>query len=301
MPVVPFSDLMAHAEEEQYAVAYFECWNLESMLAAADAAEAMRSPVILGVSGIYLPHPDRVVQDPLSVHAEMGLAICRELSVPACLLFNESSDLDWVLESIDLGFGLVMYSDEDLTYEELVARVRRVVRKAKRAGAAVEAELAAPPGLEGDLSGLPGDLPITEPQTARAFVENTAVDALAVNLGQAHLHGRAEVRLNLSNLSDLKASVPVPLVLHGASSTNRSDLQEAIRLGIRKINVGSALKRAFLETVRSAMTQVDIDGYNPYQVVGSGLSSDVFAAGRLALQENAEDLLRLFGSAGKAW
>ncbi len=56
MPIVPFRDLMTHAEEGQYAVGYFECWNLESLLAVADAAEATRSPVILGVSGIYLPH-----------------------------------------------------------------------------------------------------------------------------------------------------------------------------------------------------------------------------------------------------
>src|SRR6185436_15629698 len=87
MAIVRFQDLMASAERGSYAVGYFESWNLESLLAVADAAEATRSPVILGFSGIYLPHPDRVAGDRLSTYAAMGLDVCRPLSVPACLLF----------------------------------------------------------------------------------------------------------------------------------------------------------------------------------------------------------------------
>lgn len=68
-------------------------------------------------------------------------------------------------------------------------------------------------------------------------------------------------------------------------------MQEAIRLGIRKINVGSVLKRSYFEAVRSACGKVVGDQYNPYETVGSGLVSDVFATGRLALQERAEDLM----------
>src|SRR3954451_25000860 len=90
MPLVPFRALMQEAERGNYAVGYFECWNLESLLAVADAAERMRSPVILGFSGIYLPHPERRVADPLAVYAAMGTEVGRCLTVPCCLLFNES-------------------------------------------------------------------------------------------------------------------------------------------------------------------------------------------------------------------
>lgn len=65
-------------------------------------------------------------------------------------------------------------------------------------------ELAALPGIGGELVALPSDLGLTDPETARSFVKDTGIDALAVNLGQAHLYGRAEVRLNLSSLADLK-------------------------------------------------------------------------------------------------
>jgi ketose-bisphosphate aldolase len=301
MPVVPFHELMMHAEKGQYAVGYFETWNLESLLAVSDAAEAMRSPVILGVSGIYLPHRDRVVRESLSLHATIGAEVCRQLSVPACHLFNESSHLDWVLEAIELGFGLVMFTDDRLSFDDLAKCVSQVVQKAHQRHVAVEGELAAVPGVGGELSALPGHSRLTDPDKARSFVERTGVDALAVNVGQAHLHGRREVQLNLSRLADLQTSIPVPLVLHGGSSVSRSDMQEAIRLGIRKVNVGSVLKRSFFEAVRRACAKVVGDQYNPYEIVGSGLDNDLLAVGRLALQETVEDLMRLFGSAGKAW
>src|SRR5438132_14337983 len=97
MTLVSFSTLMSDAVAGSYAVGYFESWNLESLLAVADAAEALRSPVILGFSGIYLPDSARkLVRDPLVPYARMAEAVARGLSVPACLLFNESPFLDWV-------------------------------------------------------------------------------------------------------------------------------------------------------------------------------------------------------------
>src|SRR4249920_763685 len=77
MALVPFNDLMNQAEKGGYAVGYFESWNLESIQAVADAAESMRSPVILGFSGIYLPHPSRTSKERLSVYAALGLETCR--------------------------------------------------------------------------------------------------------------------------------------------------------------------------------------------------------------------------------
>ena len=95
-----------------------------------------------------------------------------------------------------------------------------------------------------------------------------------------------------------KEAVPVPLALHSASSIHRADLEEAARLGTRKINVGSVLKQAYFEAMRCACMKVG-DDYNPYDVVGSGLDNDVLAVGRVALQKTVEDLMYSFGSAGR--
>jgi ketose-bisphosphate aldolase len=292
MPLASFVDLMADAERGGYAVGYFESWNMESLLAVCDAAEATHSPVVLGFSGIYLPHPARVVREPLSLYAALGLEAIRGLSVPACLVFNESPDIDWVLEAIGCGFGLVMFSDETLAFDRQVELVRRVVGVAHDTGVAVEGEAGSLPGVGGELSTLPDDLHLTDPDRAQNFVEQTGVDAFAVNVGQAHLHGRRQVRLNLARIVDLKQSLKVPMVLHGASSVDRTDLNAAIRLGIRKINVGSALKSVYFEAVRRAIERVG-DSYNPYEVVGSGLAGDILTAGRVALQKMVEDWMIL--------
>ena len=91
----------------------------------------------------------------------------------------------------------------------------------------------------------------------------------------------------------------VPLVLHGATSVDRGRLVEAIRRGIRKINVGSILKQIYFAELRAACLRSAPDA-NPYEIIGSGLPEDVLVAGRMALQKAVVDLMRLFGSANRA-
>ncbi len=299
MPLVPFADLMAAAERGRYAVGYFESWNLESLQAVADAAETMRSPVLLGFSGIYLHHPKRLAAEHLSYYGALGNEACRQLSVPAALVFNESPHLERVLEAIELQFGLVMFSDDALPFDKLGEVVGRVVRKAHASGSAVEAEVAALPGVQEELLAVPDERKLTDVYQAREFVKRTGVDALAVNVGQVHVHGREEIRLDLDRLAELRREIPVPLVLHGGTSIHRRDLSDAIGLGVRKVNVGSVLKRSYFEALRQSAASVH-GGYNPYEVIGSGLKEDVLVPGRLALQKVVENLMRLFGSAGKA-
>ena len=299
MSLVNFHDLMAAAEAGNYAVGYFESWDLVSLLAVADAAEAARSPVLLGFSGLYLSHPERIVKDPLEAYAALGLAVCSQLSVPATLLFNESPDEAAVLAAAGLGFGLVMYSDERLDARSQQLRVKDVAQKAHRLGAAVEGETAALPGVAGMLSEPLTEAPLTGVEAALDFVRETGVDALAVNLGQMHLHGRQELDLDLDLLGELRRVLSVPLVLHGATSVRRVALGAAVKAGVRKINVGSLLKKTYFEALREACNEAG-EAYNPYLVLGSGLEGDVLAAGRLALRDVVVDLMKLFGSAGRA-
>jgi fructose/tagatose bisphosphate aldolase len=299
MPIAPVKEMLAEAARGRFAVGYFESWNLDSLLAVGDAARSARSPVLLGCSGIFHTHPDRLVSDPLSVHAAMGLEICRSLPVPANLVFNESPQMDAVLQAIELHFGLVMFSNETMSPAEQLAGVRRVVAAACGTQTAVEGEPSPVPGVSGGLDAVPSDLHLTEAALARQFLEQTGVDALAVNIGQAHLHGRRQVRLDLTRLAALKREIKIPLVLHGSSSVHPDDLAQASQLGICKINVGSRLKQVYFRVLRQSCSQAG-DEANPYHVVGSGLKSDVLVPARLALQAEVEQLMALFGSAGRA-
>jgi len=299
MARVSFGRLMADAEARGYAVGYFESWSMESLHAVADAAEEAGSPVILGFSGIALPRADRLAPEHLEDYAALAGAVCERLRVPACLLFNESPDEGWVLDAVRRGFELVMYADEEASYEKLVQVVTRVTAAAHAAGRASEGEPHSLPGIAGDLVDAPGERHLTDPGRARQFAADTGVDAVAVNVGQAHLHGRGEVRLDMDRLDELRRALRVPLVLHGATSVARADLREAIRRGIRKVNVGSALKRACIEALRSGLAGAG-ERYNPYEVVGSGTHQDVLMACRRAVQGVAREYMTLFGSAGKA-
>jgi fructose/tagatose bisphosphate aldolase len=290
---------MEDAERRGYAVGYFESWNMESLLAVADAAEEARSPVLLGFSGISLPSPGRDVREHLVDYFQLGMAVCERLAAPACLLFNESSHFDWVAEAVRLGFGMVMFTDERLDDAAQVKMVKKVSELAHAASLAVEGEIDPLPGVGGGLREAPPDAHLTDPVRAIEFIRATAVDALAVNVGQVHLHGRAPVRLDFRRISELKAALPLPLALHGATSISRPDLTDAIRRGIRKINVGSILKRTFFEAMRAASSRVE-DLYNPYEVLGSGAAADAMAAGRGAMRKVVREYMELFGSAGKA-
>lgn len=299
MPLVPFNELMQRTAQGRYAVGYFESWDMDSMMAVAAAAEALRSPVLLGFSGIYLPNAKGQAHDPIQLYGQMARELCAQLTVPVTLLYNESPYLDDVLHALDCGYGLVMYSDDALLHHELEARIRTVVERAHAQNAAVEGEMTALPGVAGELADVPSDLHLTDPVAARQFVERTGIDALAINIGQVHLHGRMQVTLDLERLKAVRAQVTVPLVLHGATSVQPKALAQAIALGVQKINVGSALKRTYFQALNRACQEVGPE-YNPYDIIGSGLEKDVLVRARQALQAHVENWMRLFASDGKA-
>ena len=78
------------------------------------------------------------------------------------------------------------------------------------------------------------------------------------------------------------------------------DLQKAIRLGISKVNVGTVLKRAYLQALGQFYKQRDIDHMDPHVLIGWGGEEDMISCGRAAIAKKAEEFMNLFGSAGKA-
>jgi ketose-bisphosphate aldolase len=299
MSLVDFRELMEHAEKNKYAVGYFESWNLESLLAAYDAAERLRSPIILGFSGMFLTHSGRVVKDPLELYARLADDACRQISVPACSIFNESPNLGAVLDAIDMGYKMVMFTDEKINFDQQVQKVATVVSKAHKKNVAVEGELVSLQGIGSELTELPDDLKFTTPESAANFVGNTGVDSLAINIGQAHMHGKTQIHLNLDALVEIKKKVKIPLVLHGGSYINPQDMKKAIEIGIRKINVGSILKKVYFQKIKDTTGHLDA-GSNPYEIVGSGFKNDINTQARIAVQQSIESFMVQYGSNNKA-
>ena len=128
-------------------------------------------------------------------------------------------------------------------------------------------------GVGGDLVAASGahDLRLTDPAQARAFVEQTGIDALAVNVGQVHLHGRETVRLDLDRLEGSRRAAACR---SSCTAPRRSIRTTSARRSVsasRKINVGSRLKQSYFDGPPQARACRRATPSNPYEIIGSGL------------------------------
>ena len=105
---------------------------------------------------------------------------------------------------------------------------------AEKTGASVEGEIGSMGTREG---GSNEDSSIyTDPTAAKNFVQATGIDALACAFGTAHGFYKKAPRLDFDRLTQIRAQVGIPLVMHGGSGVSEQDYRKAIHCGIRKIN-----------------------------------------------------------------
>jgi len=293
MPLVSMAQLLNDASRGAYAVCYCESWNLESLQAVVEAAEETRSPIIAGFSGGFLMHPGRRKPANLAYYAGMALAL-RKASVPVSFLLNESDSRSQIEEGLGLGFNSVMVENEHLGLEEYRQLVKQVVEMAHRQGVAVEAQMGRLPDGSGHSAA-----EITDPALARAFVEETGIDALGVAVGNVHVLTTGKAPLDLGTLERIRAEVKIPLVLHGGTGIPLESAQDCIRLGVAKVNYGTVLKQAYLVAIREKLAAYRVP-MSPHPFLGMGGKEDILVAGFEAVKLKVKELLQAFGSAGKA-
>ena len=289
MPLVPFSQLMAAAEGGGYAVGYFEPWDEASLLAVLRGAEQARSPVMVGLSGIYLPTLLHLEIRHFAAWAQAGRLAVEEARIPVAYLFNETPYWDWALAAVRLGFNVVMYSNPADDPETRVQRTTQLVRNAATLKVEVQSEWGS---LLGEESGN------TDPEAAADFARRTGVHALGVTAGNRHLSTGKYV-LDLELVSRLAQTVPVPLVLHGGSGAEEGELRQAVRRGVRQVNYGTAQRLAFLERLADAL-QEDWRARDPHELLGTGLAHDLARSGLEAVSALVEEKCSLLGSSGQA-
>jgi ketose-bisphosphate aldolase len=294
MSLWPISELIQHARKNQYALGYFESWNLESLQGVLDAAEMTGSPIIIGFNGEFLSRPGRKLNERIRCYAELGKAGAADASVPCGLIFNECPNDDWVRNAVLAGFNLVMPADSSATYEDYRGRVATLTEFAHRHGAAVEAAVG---HLPFGNSGFTNGNFLTDPELAGRFVEDTKVDLLAVSVGNVHVLTKGQQELDLKRLSQIGERVNKPLVLHGGTGIPGSSIREAIKLGVTKVNYGTYLKQRYLEALRTSIA-AEVD--NPHELLGIGGEHDVMIAGRLAVRDAVLERIELLGCCGKA-
>lgn len=284
MPLVPMKELLAKAEKGKYAVGAFNCNNMEIVKAIMAAAEAENAPVVIQASqgAIKYAGLDYIVA---------LVALSAEKShVPVALHLDHGTDFAQAVRCIKSGFTSVMIDNSRFPLEENIALTKKVVEIANAVGVSTEAELGRIGGTEDDVSVNDKDAMMTAPEEARVFVEQTGVDALAVAIGTAHGQYKFEPKLDFARLEKIRQLVDVPIVLHGSSGVSDKDVRRAVELGIRKVNIDTNIREAFVRGIHKVIAERP-EEIDPRKILGPAMDE---------MTAIVREKIRLFGSSGKA-
>jgi len=284
MSLVPISELLSKAEQGSYAVGAFNCNNMEIVQAIIAAAEAENSPVIMQASQGAIKYAG------IDYITAMARIAAENASVPVALHLDHGTSFEQVMLCIRKGFSSVMIDGSKHAFEENIELTNRVLAVARAVGVSVEAELGKIGGTEDDIHVDDRDALFTNPEEAREFVERTGVDALAVAIGTAHGQYKGIPELDFPRLEKIRSLVNIPIVLHGSSGVADQDIVKAIKLGVRKVNIDTNIREAFVQACRDVLNK-DAREIDPRKVLGPA---------REAATEIIREKIRLFGSSGMA-
>ncbi|HRY89760.1 MAG TPA: fructose-bisphosphate aldolase class II [Rubrivivax sp.] len=294
MPLVSMRQLLDHAAENGYGIPAFNVNNLEQVQAVMTAAAEVDAPVILQASAgarkyagesfiKYLIHAavEAYPKLPLVMHQDHGQspAVCK-------------GAIDLGFSSVMMDGSLEADGKSIASYDYNVGVTKQVVDMAHALGVTVEGELGCLGSLEtmkGDKEdghGAEGTMTreqlLTDPEQAADFVKKTQLDALAIAIGTSH--GAYKFTrpptgdvLAISRVKEIHARIPnTHLVMHGSSSVPQdllaiinqyggkmkqtygvpvSEIQEAIKHGVRKVNIDTDIRLAMTGAVRKFMAE----------------------------------------------
>ncbi|MEU1532893.1 class II fructose-bisphosphate aldolase [Streptomyces fagopyri] len=249
MSLVPTGDLVAQAATERRCVTAFNVITLEHAEGIVAGAEAAGRPVILQIS----ENAVRYHGGHLAPLALAAASVARSGRVDVALHLDHVTDVDLLHQAADAGFSSVMFDAGALPYAENVAATASAARWAHGAGLWLEAELGYVGGKPDSPASAHAAGVRTDPAEAADYVTRTGVDALAVAVGSSHAMTERSATLDHALIERLRETVPVPLVLHGSSGVPDGELRAAVRTGIVKINIGTALNISLTRAVRDTL------------------------------------------------
>ncbi len=299
MALVKMRSLMKHALENKYAVGYFESWNMESLLSVVDAAERTNSPVIIGFGGAFVGNDDRVTKENIYHYGSLGKAVAEHAKVPVALLLNEADKVSMLINALSAGFNAIMYQDTKVSFEDTIEINKYIVKTAHYVGADVEAEVGELPNAEAGTNIVSGG-ENTDPEKAAYFVEQTGIDALAVAIGNVHLLEGKKAELDYDLVRRLRKRIDIPLVMHGGTGVGEESIREVIDLGICKINVGTIMKRTFINHIKKYLVENDTDKLIAHEIIGFGGKHDVLSGARELMTQDVIKFIKMFRSNDKA-
>ncbi|WOE32346.1 MULTISPECIES: class II fructose-bisphosphate aldolase [unclassified Acinetobacter] len=329
MALISLRQLLDHAAEHNYGVPAFNVNNLEQMRAIMLAADATNSPVIVQASAgarkyagapflrhLILAAIEEWPHIPVVMHQDHGTDpdVCQR-------------SIQLGFSSVMMDGSLGADGKTPTSYEYNVDVTRRTVQMAHACGVSVEGEIGCLGSLETGMAGeedgvgaegvLDHSQLLTSVDEARRFVADTDVDALAIAVGTSH--GAYKFTrpptgdiLAIDRIKEIHAALPnTHLVMHGSSSVPQEwlavinqyggdiketygvpveQLVEAIKHGVRKINIDTDLRLASTGAMRRMMAEKPSE-FDPRKF---------FSATVDAMQQICVDRYEAFGTAGHA-
>jgi fructose-bisphosphate aldolase class II len=287
-------ETMSLARTEKYAVGAFNIDNQETLIAVARAAQKLKAPLMVEVS------QGEVEAMGLDNVRDMVDNYKKEYGIEIYVNLDHSPTVEAAKAGIDAGFEFihidVSQANHNATDNEIVASTKEVVEYAKFTGAIVESE----PHYFGGSSNVHKEAfnydeikkTFSTPRGAKSFVEATGIDTFAAAIGNLHGSYPVPKTLDLDLLARIRKALPkeVNISLHGGSGTPAQYYEEAVRLGVTKINVNSDMRRAFRDTLERVLRE------NPDEYAVVKLMPEVY----MAVQAVVEAKLSCYNSIGKA-
>jgi len=284
MPLVDMKDMLHHAHRNRYAVGAYDLVSLDFLEGILRACESTRAPVILSLAESHFKHFDF----DLAMAATERAA--QRAEVPVVIHLDHGTSFESAVRAINRGCNGVMVDASQVEFTSNVALTRQVTEMAHACGVAVEGEFGYVAGMEGeDAERHPGEVVYTSVEDARAYVEQTGVDCLAVSIGTVHGRMRGRPVLDFDRLAQINESLGIPLVINGGTDLSDDQYHRLIENGVTKINYFTALSDSAASAIRAAAARDAGGGY-----------TRLLEGVRSAIQAEVERMNRLFGSAGQA-
>jgi len=294
MALISLRQLLDHAAEHTYGVPAFNVNNLEQVQAIMEAAAEVGAPVIMQASAgarkytgeLYLRH---LIEASLETYPHIPVAMHQDHGQSPAVC---ESAMRLGFSSVMMDGSLKEDGKTVADYDYNLQVTKKVVDEAHALGVSVEGELGCLGSLEtmqGDKEdghGAEGtmtrDMLLTDPDQAADFVRRTQLDALAIAIGTSHGAYKFSRKptgdiLAIDRIKQIHARLPTThLVMHGSSSVPQDlleeirrfggqmketygvpveEIQEAIKHGVRKINIDTDIRLAMTAAVRRFLAE----------------------------------------------
>lgn len=250
-------DLLTKAKAKGAAIGAFNVSNIETFKAVTQAAQKLKSPILVEASPGEAEH--------VGLHQLVALARAYEdqIQLPVILNLDHGDSVENIFKAIDAGFDYVHYDGSKFPFEENLKNASLVVEKAHKKGVLVEGEIDHIQGSSADhtkekTSDYAKPELFTKPEKAKEFVEKTGIDVFASFIGNLHGVYSEQKHLNLELLKKIADLLPDTfLSLHGGSGIFDEDVKGAIRVGVVKVNVNSELRIAYKLTLQDELSKTN--------------------------------------------